>query len=233
MNLSRPDRRERLDLLAAQFALGTLAGPARQRLLEAAAREPAVAEAVRTWETRLASLATVVPGVTPPPRVWTAIAQRLGFAAAPAPAAGWWSRLALWRGLAIASLAAVLALGVVLLGPPPEGPSVVVVLAGPDARPALVATVPRNERVMRVKALAPVAIPSDRVLELWMLPSQGNPRSLGLIPATGVGQVRLAAPPDEAFRGIGALAVSLEPAGGSPTGLPTGPVLYTGTIERI
>jgi anti-sigma-K factor RskA len=48
-----------------------------------------------------------------------------------------------------------------------------------------------------------------------------------------VGQVRLAATPDVAFRGIDALAISLEPAGGSPTGLPTGPVLYTGRIERL
>ena len=232
MNLSRPDRRRRLDLLAAEFALGTLAGRARQRLARVASAEAPVAEAIRDWEARLAALALAVPGVTPPPRVWTGIARRLGIAAADDAAPGFWARLSLWRGLAVASLAAAFALGVALLAPGPSE-SVVVVLAGPDARPALVATVPRGERLMRVKALAPVAVPADRVLELWMLPGQGNPRSLGLIPASGVGQVRLAAPPDEAFRDIGALAVSLEPAGGSPTGLPTGPVLYTGKIERI
>jgi anti-sigma-K factor RskA len=45
--------------------------------------------------------------------------------------------------------------------------------------------------------------------------------------------VRLPAAPEQAFQGIDALAVSLEPAGGSPTGLPTGPVLYTGRLERL
>ena len=76
-------------------------------------------------------------------------------------------------------------------------------------------------------------MPSDRELELWMLPGQGPPRSLGVIPSDGVRKVGLSAAPDAAFRGIDALAVSLEPRGGSPTGAPTGPVLYTGRLERL
>jgi len=45
--------------------------------------------------------------------------------------------------------------------------------------------------------------------------------------------VPLAAPADESLTNIPALAVSLEPPGGSPTGAPTGPVLYSGSIERM
>jgi len=234
MDLDRPDRQRRLDLLAAEYALGTLSGRARRRLDRAARASPAVAQSIGDWEARLAGLAAALPGVTPAPRVWEGIARRLGLSGAAAAPTPWWSGLALWRGLAIAGFAAAVALGIAQFGTKPEAPeALVVVLAGPDARPALIASVARGERLLRVKALAPVAVPPDRALELWMLPGQGNPRSLGLIPASGVGQVRLAAPADVAFRDIGALAISLEPAGGSPTGLPTGPVLYSGKIERL
>jgi len=76
-------------------------------------------------------------------------------------------------------------------------------------------------------------VPADKSLELWMLPDGSAPRSLGLIPATGVGRVNLPAVPDVAFANVPALAVSLEQAGGSPTGAPQGPVLYTGKVERF
>ena len=232
MNLSRPDRAHRLDLVAAEYALGTLPARARARLDRVARGDAVVSRAMRDWERRIAVLADGAAPIQPPPRVWTSLARRLGFDDV-SDVAPWWRRLGFWRPFALASFAAAFALAVALLAPvaPPE--TVVVVLAGPDARPALLASVPRGERVMAVKALSPVAVPAGRALELWMLPGQGAPRSLGLIPAAGTGQVRLPAAPEQAFQGIDALAVSLEPAGGSPTGLPTGPVLYTGRLERL
>jgi anti-sigma-K factor RskA len=234
MNLSRPDRARRLDLLAAEYALGTLPARARARLDRIAASDAVVSRALRDWERRIAMLADGVAPIQPPPSVWTSLARRLGFDEA-ADDAPWWRRLGFWRPFALASFAAAFALAVTLFAPRTERPaeSIVVVFAGPDARPALVASVPSGDRFLAVKALAPVTVPAGRALELWMLPGQGAPRSLGLIPATGVGQVRLPAPPELAFRGVDALAVSLEPAGGSPTGLPTGPVLYTGRLERL
>jgi anti-sigma-K factor RskA len=147
--------------------------------------------------------------------------------------APWWGSLALWRGLAVAGFALAFALGISLFAPrdrPFE--SVVVVLAGPDAKPALIATAERGSRFLTVKAVSDVAIARDRALELWMLPDGGAPRSLGLIPASGVERVALPAPVGTALQNIPNLAVSLEPAGGSTTGAPTGPVLYTGRVER-
>ena len=232
MNLSRPDRARRLDLVAAEYALGTLPARARARLDRVARDDAVVSRAMRDWERRIAVLADGAAPIQPPPRVWTSLARRLGFDEI-ADVAPWWRRLGFWRPFALASFAAAFALAVALLVPLAPTESVVVVLAGPDARPALLASVPRGERVLAVKALSPVAVPAGRALELWMLPGQGAPRSLGLIPAAGTGQVRLPAAPEQAFRGIDALAVSLEPAGGSPTGLPTGPVLYTGRLERL
>ncbi len=241
MKLERPDRSQRLDALAAQYALGTLGPRARRRLARIAQREPAVIAALRAWELRLAGLADAVPPVTPPARVWTAICTKLGIGETGAADAGvarrapWWSSLGLWRGLAFAGFAAALVLGLRVLAPVAEEPgqSIVAVLAGSDAKPALVATVERGSRVLSIKALRPIAIPPDRALELWALPEGKDPRSLGLVPASGVVRIALPAPAGDALKGVPALAISLEPSGGSPTGKPTGPVLYTGGIERI
>jgi anti-sigma-K factor RskA len=232
MNLSRPDRRDRLDALAAQYALGTLSARARRRLGAVARRDATVADALREWELRLASMGTAVPPVTPSPRVWSAIVSHLGLVAHPDREAPWWSRLRLWRGLAIASTTAALALGVALVatrvGPPP--PSIVVVLSGPDARPTLIATSTANAQTLTFRAIGPVQVAPDRSLELWALPTGGAPRSLGLIPPSGSGRVDV---PAAALDTVPAIAISLEPLGGSPTGAPTGPVLWSGKIERI
>jgi anti-sigma-K factor RskA len=87
--------------------------------------------------------------------------------------------------------------------------------------------------VLTIKALAPVALATDRSLQLWALPATGNPRSLGLVPASGVATIMLPTAAGTALKDIPALAVSLEPSGGSPTGLPTGPVLYSGPVQRL
>jgi anti-sigma-K factor RskA len=236
VNLGAP---ERTDALAGEYVLGTLRGPARARFERIARSERRAADAVRAWEERLLPLADALPPVTPPARVWNAIVARIhGSAARPgAPAsrpagAGW------WRAVALASLAAALALAVVLLKPAPEQPqgSLLAVLTGQDAKPALIATMDRNSRYLTIAAITPVVLADDRALELWMLPEHGTPRSLGLVSAVApAGSTRIALPAtaDQALRNIPSLAVSLEPKGGSPTGLPTGPVLYSGPVQRL
>ena len=232
MNYLEP---ERLDALAAQYVLGTLSRPARERLARLASDNETVAAALRAWENRLLPLAESVPPVAPPQRVWPAILDRIQGE----PESGsMWANLGLWRGLTLAGFATAMALAVVLLTPRPETPigTLVVVLSGQDARPALLVSADRSGRTLTVKAIAPVQPVADRVLQLWALPEQGSPRSLGLIPATGVSslvRLDLPAPVGSALQNIPALAVSLEPQGGSPTGLPTGPVLYSGPIQRL
>jgi len=77
------------------------------------------------------------------------------------------------------------ALALALLKPAPELPqgTLVVVLAGEDAKPKLLASSDRSSRYLTIAAIAPIALESDRALELWMLPDHGNPRSLGLVSA--------------------------------------------------
>jgi anti-sigma-K factor RskA len=96
-----------------------------------------------------------------------------------------------------------------------------------------VASAGRGERTLRVRPLAPVTVPPGRALELWALPASGNPIALGLVDAEAGAVLTLATPSDALLAGAKGLAVSLEPPGGSPTGQPTGPILWTGAIVPI
>jgi anti-sigma-K factor RskA len=228
---------EQVDALAGEAVLGTLRGRARQRLERLARTQRNIADAMRAWEERLLPLAEALPPVAPPARVWSAIVSRIGAQGSASstsrPASVGW-----WRGFALAGLAMSLALAVVLLRSTPERAegNLVIVLAGQDAKPGRVASATRASRYLTVKAVAPLNVAPDRALELWMLPDGGNPRSLGVLPAappSAIARIELPAAADQTLQSIPALAVSLEPAGGSPTGLPTGPVLYTGPVQRL
>jgi len=79
----------------------------------------------------------------------------------------------------------------------------------------------------------PWANTEGKSLELWVLPTEGAPRSLGLVSnASGETLIRIRSS-DARMQGATALAVSLEPAGGSPTRAPTGPVLCSGAIAPV
>lgn len=236
MNLSRPDRRERLSRLAAEYALGTSPPRVRRRLSAMARRDGVVAAALTEWERRIAVLAEQVPGIAPPPRVWQRIAARLGLDPnAARRVVPWSSRMGFWRGLALASLLISVALAVSEFARPPAPAlaPLVVVLAGSDAKAALIATGARGDRYLTLKTVTNAAPGEGKVFELWALPPGGPPKSLGVIPGGSVVRVPLTAPADEMLMNIPALAVSVEPVGGSPTGQPTGPVLYSGAIERM
>ncbi len=105
------------EMLAAEYALGTLRGGARRRFERWLRNDDALRALAFAWSERLAPLVDGVASEVPSTRVWDAIEARLpGFGARHADApAGWWNRLALWRGLtaALAAVAAV-ALGLAI-----------------------------------------------------------------------------------------------------------------------
>lgn len=76
-----------------------------------------------------------------------------------------------------------------------------------------------------IQALNADNLPADRSFELWLIPSGQKTQSLGLIQASGMTRIALAA---ERLSAVPMLAVSLEPKGGSPTGQPTEPVMFSG-----
>jgi len=244
MDYSRP---ELADRLAAEYVAGTLRGPARQRLESLLPAHPALRNAVRAWQDRLMPLTLAITPQQPSPEVWKRIEQRIGAAgkttlspsARAAGSGASWRQLAFWRGLAgLASTAAVV-LAVVLAVPQPAQPPIVVVL-GPAAPPAdggvaaasFVASISPDGRSMVTRPIANVRLESNRSLELWALPkarpgqAAEAPRSLGVISADGATVVQRGKVLDD----VDALALSLEPRGGSPTGKVTGPVLYVGKL---
>ena len=104
-----------------------------------------------------------------------------------------------------------------------EGGRYLAVVQGGGALPALIVRVDTRTDTAQVQPVGAEA-PAGRTLELWYVGAAG-PKPLGLIGSTP-SRVNLpqGASPD------GVLAVSVEPPGGSPTGQPTGPVVYTGKL---
>lgn len=234
------------DALAAEFVLGTLQGAARKRFRRHMRDDNDLRRRVAQWEEHLAPLIDAIPERQPPPRVWQKIAARLDFDRP--RRGGFWNSLTFWRGLGLAAsgVAAALLVAVAVRPPAPEIPPQVARPAPAELVPAYVAvlndaktqkpvilvSVARESNELIVKALVEQTLTAEQVLELWALPVEGNPRSLGLVNASGRTSLRLAARAEETLGTVPALAVSLEPRGGSPTGLPTGPVLYSGPFIK-
>lgn len=233
MDYGRP---ELADALAAEYVAGTLRGPARRRFETLLAAHPALQAAVSGWQARLMPLTLAVDAEVPPPRVWRNVEQRLWPQEATAAPAAWWRRLAVWRGVSAFATVAAVTLGLLLASPQPAVPPVVVVLQSTGAEgqmvSSFVASVSGDGRALVTQPIQPVALSPDRVLELWSVPPQGAPKSLGLIKANGTTVLARDKLPLTLLKGgTAALAVSVEPPGGSPTGAPTGPVVYAGKLQ--
>jgi anti-sigma-K factor RskA len=247
-------------LIAAEYVLGVLGAEERREVERRLAQEPALASEVAFWEERLTGLADAVAPVSPPQATWSRIETAIGVAprlpsvwqslafwrsfgiasetaigVAPRPPSVWQS-LAFWRsfGIASATLAAasIAALAYIGLVPSTRAP-LMATLGGSAGQPNFVAAVTASGNSL---VIVPAALLTNdpRAFELWLIPAgETRPRSLGLIQP---GQpIRLEIPSDLAGRVTpdATLAVSLEPPGGSPTGLPTGPVIAAGKLTNL
>lgn len=250
---------ELIERLAAEYALGTLRGAARKRMQRLAREDAVVRRAIAEWEARLVPMAGALPEVPPPRRVWEAVRERVFAtpyatqAAATSPArakSGLWDSLAFWRNLGLvtsgcaAALVAAMALQkpqVVEIERTVEVPSrqmqqsYVATLADKGGNVVLLAYASRNSNELWIKHAGTQQITTQQAFELWGLPKDagGKPVSLGLVPLTEKGTIKLAAAAEQTLKDFPALAISLEPAGGSTTGAPTGPVLYSGPCFKF
>ena len=228
---SAPGADDELTVLAGEYVLGTLPRDEAAQLAREAAADPAVADAIAVWERELLPLALQVAPVTPPATLWPRIeATAHGTPLRPAaPANAPSSRsLGLWRGAAAAGflLAASIA-GIAVLQRSPA-PVPVAVLAPLGARQAAFVMQALRDGGLTIVPISPAAVPAGRDLELWSLAAGAKvPRPIGVLPASGLTLAAGRVP-----GGAVQILVSLEPAGGSPTGLPTGPVLYGGALSR-
>jgi anti-sigma-K factor RskA len=230
-----------VDRLAAAYALGTLAGPARRRFEAVMRQRPAVARAVAGWDEQLAPLAASAD-------LWARIERRafgaagrtVAEAAANTQAPSWWKRLL--SPIPSAALAFGLALGVLLpsLRPLLQGDqldtqlpeSYVGVLAGADGRTGMIMSSLRHGRVMDLKQVQPVPVSAGQTLYLWAIEAEGRARPIGPVPQGKFVQVPLAQTSEQLFGSTVELALTVEPSAAARAG-PCGPFVYRGLCGKL
>ena len=226
------------EALAAEYALGTLQGRARRRFERSLKEEPALRRLVVAWQERLTPLNEGIAPVQPPARVWRSIEQRIRKTSR--RGASIWDSLGFWRTASFVASAAVVLLAVILTtGTPTSKPhdTMVAVLSDEQLNPAITVSWqadPRGAERLRVRVMGHAEMAPDTAWELWMLPGgDQKPISLGLITTHENQTVVLPRPLAVKINQASGLAMSVEPKGGSPTGVPTGPILYKGLCTMM
>lgn len=240
------------DGLAAEYVLGSLNAAERAAVAMRRPQEPALERAITAWEARLGPLAELVPPAMPPAGLFQRIEARIDGARRPATATAATRdrqsadvidlsrRMHRWRTAAMAAstMAASLLLvvgwqnGLRPMPQPDQAKTFVAVLQKDAAAPAFLVTVDMAARALAVRPVS-APPPADKSYELWLVhDSLPGPRSLGLIAQQDYTmRPSLAAYRPEVVTQA-TFAVSLEPKGGSTTGAPTGPVLFTGKLVQ-
>lgn len=235
---------ERRIELAGEYSLGVLTGEELAQARSLIATDPEFAAEVAAWSGRLAPLLDEIEPVTPPQRVFAAIEQSLGGRQeANDNSPDIRRKLNLWRSLAVGASAIAASLALVILVAPrsvepdetlvrPATPPLVATMEAEGSEARVVATWDAGDQSLVLAAAAGLAPVAGRSHELWVIPADGTPRSMGLIPGTDPLHLRVAPPIAQQLTEGATLAVSLEQTGGSPTGAPTGPVVAAGKLER-
>jgi anti-sigma-K factor RskA len=227
MNYQRP---QLLEELAAQYVLGTLRGPARRRFERYCSHNATALHAVRRWEDRLVDLLANVVPVAPSALVWDRIKFRVRRDRALRPKRVF-ATFGNWRFAAAAGIAALAIAFGVWTGFGPGSSQPVAEIRDPQQGQLWSIEAPRNRDELRVAAADNLALDPARAYELWALPGAGAaPVSLGLMPKSGRGTLQLNDAQRLALSRSRQIAISLEPPGGSPTGAPTGPVLFVADV---
>ncbi len=236
------------DLLAAEVALRLLDGRELDEARALAARDPAFAREIADWDERFAPLFDGIAPVEPGAEVWqriaTAIERRKGDGD---EVVALRRRVRVWSGTAMAAMAIAAALAITVLpgiirperaptpAPAPaaiSAPTLLAKVVAEDRTTAYVATYePERQEMLVTPALA--NIPQGRSHELWVIGASGVPVSLGVIDEQKPTRIKLAAAALRDMRPDATIAVTVEPAGGSPTGQPTTTPIAAGALATI
>ena len=229
------------DLIAAEFVLGVTPADRRQAVRARIDSERGFAQLVDKWAMHFSPLASGYSVVEPPASVKAAIDRRLF--PEPAPPADAEPaprprprRRKLWgiaAALAVLAIALPLTIGRIHMraGTPPDI-SLVASLAGQggEVRYIAVFDAPRGEA--RLSRLSGERV-EGHDFQLWVIQDAKAPVSVGLLPAGDTAHVAISPDIEKEFIAGASLAISLEPAGGSPSGQPTGPIIAKGELKSI
>jgi len=228
------------EAFAAEHALGVLSAAERAEAENRMAREPAFAADVEAWRRRLDPLFSSIQPVTAPQGAWERIARRLPANDNIAVV----RRLKFWRGATVGSLslaAASMMAAVMLANRPPvviEPPAPMPILNASlsgeaGLQPLFVAAYDPVRKALIITSLVRPGSDPLHVNELWLIPSDGKPRSLGLVEPGKSKSIPMPANLLPMLAVGSALAVSVEPPGGSPGEGPTGPIAAVGKLSPI
>ena len=226
------------DLRYAEYVLGVLEADARAAVEREIAQGDAAAVAVALWQRRLFPLVDSLPEAEPPARVWRDIVNALKLSSTPREAerrATGWDNLRLWRWIGIAASGLATACLVMILRAPvtPISHGVLMVASIRQANGVAdwTATMDLDRKQIVVVPATSTSIASNRSTQLWLIPRGQKPISVGVFNAVAPSVLPLTAALLAQLGPDAALAVSVEPLGGSPTAQPTGPVIATGAIS--
>ncbi|MEJ0051302.1 MAG: anti-sigma factor [Methylovirgula sp.] len=222
------------DMQAAEYVLGTLPADERRAFEALLARDPATRLDVENWEHHLAPLNDALNDVEPSENVWQAIEAALPESGAATPPSllllrrsrNRWRTAAIIAGALAAGFAAV-SIDHLLKTPREAAGSYVAVVNRTGDQPALIIRVDLATRTVFVRPVA-TSVPQGRSLELWYIGNHLAPKSMGLVDKTD----RSIALPQGAPIEKANFAVTVEPQGGSPSGAPTGPIVYSGQLLK-
>jgi anti-sigma-K factor RskA len=238
--MTSPDQskggRSRDEVLAGEYVLGVLSFKDRRVVEERMRRDRHFAAIVSRWETNLSAFNDDYDVISPGQETFKQIEARLFGTpeAAPTPTRGLWASIVFWRCLALVSLlmtAGALTIATVAVTPPQTAAPLVAELAAPNSQVNLLASYERQSGRLRIVPIA-IGKPEEKSLELWLVPASGAPKSLGVFPPGQAGELVIPVDMRGSIDEGAALAVSLEPFGGSPTGRVTGPIVASGTTHR-
>lgn len=230
-----------IDGLAAEYVLGTLSHEERQTVAERRAADKALDRAIEAWERRLSPLVETVAPVAPSPNLYNKIRAQIGLSQhvvslkarehALARRANRWRNAFAGATALAASLAGVIVYRDAVV--PKEATQYVAVLNAGSDMPAFLLTVDTKTNMCVITAVNPPQ-QSDKTYQVWMVSDKmPKPKSLGMVNKPGEMQTMpMQAGPEMDLFMNASFAVSVEPMGGSPTGLPTGPVLFSGKLVQ-
>lgn len=240
--MSNADLNE-MSALAAEYVLGFLQGAERVMAENRIASDPAFAREVQRWQSHLGELDEMTTPASLPDTLWPRLEKSLGVAQVRPPEriedtsilariSALWENLPFWRSAGLTAAIACLALGIGLGAAVQEArktPALVAILVTDGNQPAAVVNAFSDGRTELVP-LEAFVVPEGKALEIWTLWDRSvGPRSVGLIGKSQSTRLRL----DKLPLGKGQLfEITLEPATGSPTGRPTGPILAKGLTTQ-